>query len=531
MLGHFLPNGRQVLWDIPERPTIPAYRNISFDDPHDGIYLFGQNIFPTRSITITSLAHRNFTGNAEEFILGALSVLLIALLSEIVQAILLCTRRARRSARPARKGVKMAFLIDEFYHFRNVWSHVFGRLVKKNKAPSDPDKRRRVATSVTILLIALGLMAADVFAVYLTQPISVSSKNFQYNIRGVTPTFANIGLGRFVKRLSVERPCVTPTFVQEGQERLYTVSACTTIDRERQHGDNLNYTGPVTVSSFFHKAGADHNITFGKGDTISRFTIKSRTIIYVSEGPAWRVLYDVIDNDELELTKFAHELFMINVVEVSCNRRKASGKGFENTWCDEVEERRKKANQSTVKRQVVFWSRRDGTKEEEEVDGVETTYQVELERVWESIDSGISALMSTSQLLEVEDRGGQYVNITNERQLDNLDGLLQEEGRVAGLMILGTALLLFAISLIGLRFLLRPVSLGAIAWDARRKLDDSLYEEESDRKEGGAREASSEAMSSSTVLNFDEGDEMNGDETDRHHNSGNNIDSWEPERV
>lgn len=464
-IGYFNPKGRYVLWAIPERPD--GMRNFTTSSPFDrtGTYIFGQNTFKTRNIPITNIFRRKITGGAEEFLLGALSVLLIAVLSEIVQAILM-RRRKRKNA--SKKGVEIAFMVDEFYHFRNVWAYIFSRKSKNRKGRSaDPDNRRKIMTSVTILAIAVGLMAADVFAVYLTQPFVAKSRNFEYNLHGFTPTFTNQGLGRLIRRLSRDRPCVTPIFVDEVQQRDFSVSACVTYNiSQNDFNDDGPYTGDVKVGSWFHRGGSDHLVEFSR----SSLEIKTRTVLYASANNTKRLLYEVIEAPDFRFSRFLHQIFILNAMEVSCN---PGGKG-DPQICETLVNSSGVISEGPSVRDINLWRSRNGPLIES-VQGYETRFRVvNLDRPWASIDNGISPLTSTASVDEVDKGGkGMYSSITTEEFQDNVDELLSEEGRIAGLLALILIFAILTVVLCGLRISLTPTSLGRLAWSHREAVSDT----------------------------------------------------------
>lgn len=475
-VGWVNKNGFTVLWDEPERPPFirnKSVRNISgldhipggFPGDFPGNYVLGQNFFWTLDFPLTNIFRRKVSGGAEEFLLGAISVLLIAILSEIVQAILMHTRR--RNRRASSRGVHIAFLVDEFYHFRNVVKHLVGRRsTTRLQSEENRTVRKRTYTSLIIVLIALGLMAADVFAVYLTQPNLVFSKKDEYNLRGIQPIVTDRGLTKWIRRLARDRICVTPVFTASDQERQFVVSACINFRTEKAHDsvDELTDNMNITVSSFYHMAGNDHYITFGQ----ARMHIRVRAFLYLAdkgkESGARRFYFvneAMPDNNGFE--KFLHELFIYSVMEESCNQKKDNVSTSQFS-CDEVVASKSILDGRVVEKEISLFHKRNG-EEIRNVTGYQTTYKVTMNNPFFSVDNGVNPLVATA-LFQENSSKGTYLNLTTDKVIDQLEGLITEEGRMAGLILFLTIFIIFSITLIILRSTLQPVSLGAMAWSA-----------------------------------------------------------------
>lgn len=457
-VGYIDENGRNVLWSIPTPP--PNFLNVSSSTDHSGIYILGQVFFKVRNIHVTNIFKRNLFGTAEDFVLGAISVLLIAVLSEIVQAILMHTRQNRK---PARRGLQVACLVDELFHFRHLISRVFeGKHTHKNLlTESRESSKRRMLTGVTVLLIAVSLMAADVFAVYLTQPSKEGSyRHHQYNLRGVQPIASDHGVSKWVNRLSRERTCVTPAFTEGEQRRKFVLSVCFMFSFHREHDSFDDTIDEVNVTSFYHTGGSDHIVQFGQAN----ITLMTRTLIYVNdnnhlkrEAFVDRINFATNDTENLDFSKYTHELFIYSAMEFNCNQENKV-----HTCAELVNTVTRK--HEIVEKDIFLWQ---GRKKDEyrTVKGVRSTYKVSMNNPFETFDKGIAALTTTSAI--VEGKGsGTYSSVKTEEELDDIPGLLEEEGRVAGLLALSSILAIGFLILIILRVTLKPASLGGLAWDA-----------------------------------------------------------------
>lgn len=479
--GAWVNDGHIVLWDIPKQP--PGFVNITSEAREPGVYVFGKNNFRSADFPLINIFKRNVTGKAEEFLLGAISVMLITVLSELVQVILMQTRR-RKNGAASRQGVQVAFLVDEFYHFRNVFSHVTGRKTDDNRRGQRDSVKGKTLLSVVVLCIGLALMAADVFAVYLTQPSNVYSwKENQYNLRGIQPIGTDQGITRWVTRLSRDRSCVTPTFSDSGQKREFSLSPCIMYDFKEAHTKVTDTIDEITVRSFFHRGGSDHRVTFGD----AAISIRKRTYLYVAgnnnrDAFAKRLTFETKETEDLAYTKHLHALFIYSVLEVNCNEEEAT------VSCKErVEQLNARGGEhEIVEEEITFWRSRkkDATAV---IRGVESRYRISLDNPFTSVDNAINALVVTSAIREV--RGpGTYIDITSEEVDTDIRGLISEEGRVAGLVALVSIFGFFAVVLIVLRLVLRPVSLPELAWNALDN-DSELFGEMASSSGVGIKES------------------------------------------
>lgn len=453
MVGYVDRNNKTVLWDVPEKP--PGFINVTstLGAETPGKYVFGQTRFPTKNIHITSLLHRKIAGQAEEFLLGTVTVLIIALLSEMVFSVLMRTRR-RADGRSSKPGIHIAFLVDEYFHLRNIWRHIFGP--KRIDDPYEQNRRKWVFTSLLVLTIASTLMAADVFAVYLTQPKNILSSNYQYNLRGLQPILTERGATDWVRRMTRERTCVTPVFTESQQRREYSLSSCIEYDIKEAHNTPDAETDVITVRSFYHKAGSDHEILFGE----AYLRMRKRAYMYMRAGGSRRMLFDTHETEDYDYAKYIHDMYIHSVMQFNCNKNNK----YRNKTCQQLVDELE-TNHKIVEGEVRYWRPRGGNDFLGNETGIETTYRVAMNNAFVSVTFGINPLTATAVIQEVEGPG-LYINATNENEVDNVDSLLLEEGRVAGLFALLFILLGFVIIVIVLRICLVPDSLGSLAWGA-----------------------------------------------------------------
>lgn len=322
-------------------------------------------------------------------------------------------------------------------------------------------RKKRTLTGLTVVLIALSLMAADVFAVYLTQPSKEGSyRPYQYNLRGIQPIASDHGVSKWVNRLSRERTCVTPAFTEGEQERKFVLSACFMFNSHREH-DSFNETiDEVSVTSFYHVGGSDHIVQFGKAN----ITLMTRTLIYVNDNKRLnreafvdRINFVTNDTSNQDFTKYIHELFIYSAMEFNCNQENKT------RTCGELVNSVNRTH-DIVETDVFLWKGRE-VDVYRSIKGVRSTYSVSMNNPYETYDKGIAALTTTSAIIEVEG-AGTYSSVKTEEEMEDILGLIEEEGRVAGLLTLLSILGVGLFILIILRITLKPASLGELAWGA-----------------------------------------------------------------
>lgn len=457
-------SGDYVLTNIPSPP--PGFLNVtepSEDNP--GRYIVGQHKFAVKSFPITNIFHRQI-GSSDEIILGIFTVFLIAIFADLVQTILL---RVVRDRHLFASNLVSAVLVDEITHLRNVWYHLWG----KGSMPTKPDDisgatRRRIMASVVALFIAVLLFAAEVIAIILTQPATTMSTSSQYNLKGVQPAGTHSGMSKFIRRTSSERGCVPPFMVPQKQKRNFDLSACFKLSSLSVHADPEDVSDVIEIGSWFHRGGSDHNITFGDAFYIVQVRAEIFTNTDISsesnEVQAWKILFENRDTENLDHALYVQRRFIYAAVEWSCNQ------DFSEKACPEIVDDFDEQSEK-VKRVIKLWR---GKEEDvsEEVMGRVTRYRVRINAPFTAVNSGIRELMTSAAIEEVAGVAP-YQSVIDDTTVQGLDGLLSEEGRVAGVLLVFVALLCFFVVLHILRCVFKPVSLGLVAME-QVKLDELI---------------------------------------------------------
>lgn len=443
-------NGQYVLTNVPTPP--PGFRNLT--EPFAlGTYLNGHDAFNVSDFRIVNIFHRQ-VGPADELLLGMLSVFLIAVLSELVQTILLRTGRDRRVFA---NNLLYAALVDEVGHFRNIVSHLNILQNARERARSRPHERNilrsRAFVSAVFLSIALLLFVAEVVAVLVTQPLTINSTKDQYNVQGIQPLGTPMGVSKFVLRRILENVCVTPIMRPLRQNRNFLVRSCFIVREEIALSSPEDLSDTIIVKSWFHSAGSDHNITFGPGST----NISIRSEIFTNTGIndiSRRITYRLIDNSEMEHAKYIHRRLIHATIEWSCNQNFSKFTCFQ--LVDEL-----KGNTRTETREILKWQGRNGPVLEN-VTGLVSTFEIRINSPYWAVRAGMRDLVTSGGIEETRGPATYHV-IKDDSTEVGIAGLLSEEGRVAGLFPISLILLASFCVLIILRWFLKPISLTFMA--------------------------------------------------------------------
>lgn len=446
MNGSFDDNGKTALYGIPSLP--PGFYNIS-ENGFPGVYIMGHDKFLLKDFHIVGILRRS-VGPMEEFILGMLSVFLIAVLSEIVHVFLMRTSERRLSA----TNVIYACLVDELSHFRNIWAHLHAVRRRRGNDRRSLTSRQRAVASLVVISITLGLFVAEVVAVVLTQPILVKSTKYEYNVKGIQPIGTSRGVARFIRRVAGDRTCVSPIMTRGNQPRNFVLGACSVLETTETLSGEEDVSAKVEVGSWYHSGGSDHNVTFGEG-AFFNLRIRAEIFLDANDGGSRKVFFENRDNEDLDQSKYIHERFIYSSLEWLCN------KDFSKKGCEElVMELQQKSRKE--KRDIVLWRGKKDDVIDLNVTGLVTTFTVGMNAPWRAMNSGIRELYASGGILEVTGRA-RYQNVLNDTEEDGIPGLISEEGRVAGVVLLLIVFGLLFIVLLAIRRVFKPISIAHMA--------------------------------------------------------------------
>lgn len=503
-----------------------------------GRYILGHDKFYVSStLHITSRFQRDVTLHDDVY-LGLLSVVLIAIFSDILHTFIL---RSSRDTTRSRLRLVCAFLLSEFAHFRNVLRHCAPihriLLASSSGAGAGGGTGMTVRLSVNILFFTSLLFFADFLSIFYTQQSALMSDADQFNLVAYHPAAATLGQSKYIRRLVGDRPCVSPFMISTDTQRVrnYQLITCvklsfgyatpgerttkvetTTsaaaavaamkggdgddVDDEVGKSDDAGVARTVVIESFFHRGGADHNITYGGGvgGGIRFVTVSVRAQIVVSKasGGARHILFRrvpgdyFVDDDDVNngtstyttnttnttnsksssfypLTAHIHRLVLHGAAEWVCRKHGAR----HIVWCATQRNYFTSANTNTpahdysstvTLRDVYLWRGKHGDVMERGAKGLRTTYaDVMLPNATWALNAGVRWLMSAGYVQEERGKGS-YVRVSNGSVEDGIAGLLTEHGRKLGLLsmmvMVGVAMGVMVVC----RKCLRPISLGEV---------------------------------------------------------------------
>lgn len=457
---------------------------INNSDPElsPGEYIFGFGNFQVMEMPVAGVLNRSLLGPHEDFVLGVISVLLIALLTEIVQTILMRTRENRVS----RRGLHVAFVLDEVHHFRNLW-----RLVRRDPSTRRNNFRRIVAyNSLIILAIAGALLAAEVFAVYLTQPVRIYTTESQYNVKGLQPAGTSQNSSRRSDVFTKKRRCITPSMAQSNQSREYSLNACVWRNYAMELNEQTDIATRIAITSWYHPAGSDHRIEFSNGTVTGYHSVDSRATIMQGREGSTKALAFALDENHEEKAQYLQKYFMLIVLETECNT--------DGSWsCKKTMEyfnNSDNVNIDSQEKEIHMWEigeEYDQRYKNEKRQGVRTTFtDVHVRKPFSAVQDALHVFVTSSVIKEVKGKG-MYINLETGEDEFGIAKLVSEEARVAGLLLLLIIMLALFIFLVLLRVVLRPTSLAELARstmdDEEAGVDDFFSEPSSKGYGGGNR--------------------------------------------
>lgn len=450
----------------PPNFTIVGRRSI-------GRYILGHDQFPVRDdIHITNVFRRDLS-NYDDIFLGLLSVIIIAMLSDILFTFLL--RNSSRDSQnppnntPIPSRLVTAILISEIAHFRFIKKH-FDILKSILRHSFDSEYNTsghrprhltiRLVRKIVVILFITGLLfGAEFLSIFATQQVEKFSAIHQYNLRAYQPSATVLGLARTIRRVFRERPCTAPFIVSNSttQRRNYQLITCFVITAGgRTNEDEHDTAQNVSIESFYHPGGSDHTIRYGEG--FVNVTVRVHVIIGVSNGGARRLLFTNIDDEESSSARYIHRLTMHAAADWVCRMHLA----LYEDWCVLRRQNGEPSLKSSeIRRNILMW-----THQNEQVIKVRTGIVSSFENInipnsTFAFNSGLRWLMSCGYV--EEERGpGSYEHITNEDPENGIMGLLSENGRRVGLLAMVVAVIIAGIIKAILHWKLRPFSIGQI---------------------------------------------------------------------
>lgn len=441
---------------VPSQP--PDFLDaIRLQNESQGIYIVGHDKFYASKFSISNVFHRQI-GSADELILGILSVFVIGCLAELVQTFLLRTNRNRRMIA---LNFLYASMIDELSHFHNIWSNRRGKERKLTRMISLPGKRNGLFISLVVLGVMLLVFIADVVAVIVTQPMEIQSTETEFNLQGRHPAGTTKGLAKFIRRTALDRGCVSPVILDARHKRNYVILACFKVESVEALTGEDDEIGEIKVGSWYHRGGFDHNVTFGDGHIHLRMRAEIFPSVRIENEDnrqvnhsARRVLFTSRDNEKMDHALFVQQRFIYAAIELNCNKYP---KVVNCSRLLDVFTFTKKERTAIIS----LWAGKQGPVYED-VLGLETNFQVPLKAPFRTINAGLGDLVTSAVIEEVNNISG-YERVIDDVQEEGVKGLMSEEARIAGALLISIVLVCLLGVLIVLRRIYRPISLASIA--------------------------------------------------------------------
>lgn len=465
-----------------------GFFNIS-DRTVPGIYLVGNNKFFAKNVHILPIFQREF-GGMDEVILAILSVFLISFASELVYAILL---RRRKNNVSTALAISSASSVDALVHLRHLFQQFCFTTSRRETVDiyQEPSKQQRIMASAAVLVVAVLLFVAEVASVLLTQQTEGFSEKYQYNLRAVHPVGTHASMSRFILRDSKNTGCVTPVIREAEQTRHFAINACFKYEdiKSSDSSDSSRILSQnITVSSWYHMGGSDHEISSGEG--IRKLSIRVRMFSSTEDGRARWLKFSNLDDEQKSHAKYLHDQAISAAAHWSCNQ------DFSTRTCSEIKEEIRIISSNLETREILLWETKKDPRTLN-VTGIVTVFAVQMNSPFSSMGAGLAPLATSAAVLEVQDKGG-YLLVSNEEEEDGVPGLLVENGRVAGIVLFAIIVVGLLILLVMTRLWLKPTSLSEFAMKAIQGIENpSIVDKDRTEKAVHEEEAREDMMSSS----------------------------------
>lgn len=436
------------------QPEMPAHFICIPDEYQPGTYLVAHDKFRlSDDIHVTSLVHRQFS-SADEFFLGMLSVLLIAILTEIFHVIVLRTSGGKRQE-VSKQRLLSAFLFSELAHLRNILRHFMPSSLYRNRQREVPNLPTGTTTlSVAVLFVGVIVFAIDVFIIVVTQPQLQLSTAYEYNLRGEQPVMTHLGLSAYIGRMAEDRPCVSPIMANASHPRRFKLQSCVFYSFQESSVTKETVVPNVTIKSFFHSAGADHNLSFGS----AWFAYKIRVDVLLDSSIAGgyrHILFDSRETASFESTRYMHKMIIYRAKEKAC-----PGDVYDNPeLCANATNSSEPVNWYPRKSRIELWP---GTVNDI-VGVVSEFHDVHVINPFRFLRTSSRLLLPGAVIYETSGSSS-YINGKNSTVLEvGIPHMFSERSRAAGVALLSLVLGILIFVLLVLRFCLQPTSLADMA--------------------------------------------------------------------
>lgn len=436
-----------VLTNIPKVPS--DFLNVTAPfSLNPGISVTASPDYWAKNIPLTPKLSYQITSK-DDIILSFLSIFLIAICIDIIYTILL---RSSRSHTMIAANVVSAAMVEEVTHIRNIWAYW-----SKLKGKLRPVGRRTAVTSLVALITATFMLGMEVIVVFITQQIVFFSTRHAYNIRGIHPAGTSRNISSSIRKIAVNRECVTSIWANERQRRTFHVRTCQNYAELL----SVNVTGgDILVGSWYTRYGSYHEISWKENViTMSLWSeIVSRTQDAEMEEPL-RILFDVRENANYEASRYKHQRIIYGAIEWACNINDISLR-----WqrCEEILRglKEKGWEKKSMSMEQIFGK----MGKSEEIEGVVSKFFVKDlgDQMFDALRRNFQTeLIASGAIEEVE--GLQKYADPDGLIVDGKEGLLTDIGRVSGVWMMIVLVCIGSLVLVFLRWWLKPISLSFLA--------------------------------------------------------------------
>lgn len=479
-------------------PSLPD-NLLRVNNSTSGLHVVGSDTFQLNNFKLISPFQRK-SPLFDSTIIAILSVAALALLVELIYIILLRTPRSHRNS-ISKQQLFFAFLFYEVVHLRNV-VHSLSAIARPSQ-PNQPCQCEECASvssdssatsewstvdktgfsrpetlnvpakvSISVALLAFLLLSLSVAILVGTRPITFKSGRTGYNLQGVHPVLSSAEVAKKVFHTGDATVCSTPRMLGEQQQlqkrRFMLVSCVKFVEVLPPDFNQSSFVNDVSFGTWFHEAGFYHRISFGKSwlDVSARVRLvptDSSTSVRLS-APRY-VSFQSRDESSFMLARHLHEWALFRAKSAMCEKLGAAKCAAHNI------------SSTTAASRTRLYTRKikmpNG--KNKNVTGMISDFDDAIFDPLNSLRQAMHVLGASAVVAEMAD-GARYLagpegGAVSDGDLDGVEGLLEEGGRFVGVSVLALIVALLSALVFALRGLMRPISMGRLAWS---RAEDAL---------------------------------------------------------
>lgn len=438
-----------------------------------GCYALGAFKFYTRRIQLANILFRQeVAGEYDNLLVGLLCVFIVATVSDIVYTTLLRSRGLKATPLFA---IQAASLLDEVTHFQHLLSYC-SLIAYRTKSNCEhvgfTSLSRR--SSISILAAAMGIFCVEVAVIYASQPKRIVSEK-QYHLRGVHPVRRASDSGEHPLLSPTAQKSIFPDIIDHDGTRKFTVTSMirrsisileASGNPQGTGSSGIEFTESVNVTSWYHRGGSDHFLEFfSYGMYKSTFVSGRMRLNLKKRGLA--VLFDNIDDRMGTMARSLQKEFVKTAVNISC-------KSLSDVSPKKCVERMQGVQETALPdvSTYTFIYSLPASDLIGEVDvmapviGHRTHFKAHVINPMRFLLTDVGLLVGGSVIFEEERKPGLYVDLRTNDPVYDVPGLLIEEARHGGVVLLSMCFSLSLVFAVLLRHFLKPISPRQLALSA-----------------------------------------------------------------